>query len=270
MKQKIPLVACGLLFAASALFAQSRPVDQISGTWSGDMGPNDTNRTPLTVQLKSTRGSLTGTVTGPPHPGEIKSGTFDSKTGALKFMVHVQDGSQTLVTFDGKVLRGAASGTVSFDGQTGNFNLTKVSSTSAGAPKAPIAGAQAALSRSFAEVSGWVTRAAELVPADKYGYQPTKEVRTFGQLIGHIVDGYNYNCGRAAGKTVPWPDAGEKAGGDKAATVQKLKQALDACNAVYASSSQIDPLVDNIAHTSLHYGNVITYMRMLGLKPPSS
>ena len=23
-------------------------------------------------------------------------------------------------------------------------------------------------------------------------------------------------------------------------------------------------------HTSLHYGNIITYMRLLGLKPPSS
>jgi uncharacterized damage-inducible protein DinB len=25
-----------------------------------------------------------------------------------------------------------------------------------------------------------------------------------------------------------------------------------------------------IAHTNLHYGNLVTYMRMLGLTPPSS
>jgi hypothetical protein len=25
-----------------------------------------------------------------------------------------------------------------------------------------------------------------------------------------------------------------------------------------------------VGHTSLHYGNIITYMRMMGLKPPSS
>jgi uncharacterized damage-inducible protein DinB len=25
-----------------------------------------------------------------------------------------------------------------------------------------------------------------------------------------------------------------------------------------------------VGHTSLHYGNIVTYMRMMGLKPPSS
>ena len=34
----------------------------------------------------------------------------------------------------------------------------------------------------------------DLVPADKYNYRPAPSVRTFGQLIGHIADSYNYNC----------------------------------------------------------------------------
>ena len=57
---------------------------------------------------------------------------------------------------------------------------------------------KAALSKSFNEVSGWVSKAAEAVPADKYSYRPAKSVRTFGELIGHIADSYNYYCARAA------------------------------------------------------------------------
>jgi uncharacterized damage-inducible protein DinB len=50
----------------------------------------------------------------------------------------------------------------------------------------------------------------------------------------------------------------------------KLKQATDACNTVYAGNGQLLTLVQNIGHTNLHYGNIITYMRMMGLPPPSS
>jgi len=130
--------------------------------------------------------------------------------------------------------------------------------------------AAAELRRSFGEVSGWVTKAADLAPADKYTYRPAQSTRTFGQLIAHIADSYNYYCARAAGRNAQWSDAIEKGKTDKATLVQKLKQSRDACNAVYSGASQIGPLIDNIGHTNLHYGNIITYLRMLGLAPPSS
>jgi len=51
----------------------------------------------------------------------------------------------------------------------------------------------------------------------------------------------------------------------------KLKEAVGRCNTAYGSgTAQIKPLFINVSHTSLHYGNIITYMRMMGLKPPSS
>ena len=135
----------------------------------------------------------------------------------------------------------------------------------------PAAGEMAqGLHHGFTEVSGWVTKAAELVPADKYSYRPVASVRTFGQLIGHIADGYNYFCATASGKKVQWSDAIEKGTTDKAALVQKLKQSTAACNAAYVATAQSGQLANNIAHTNLHYGNIITYMRMLGLVPPSS
>jgi uncharacterized damage-inducible protein DinB len=123
----------------------------------------------------------------------------------------------------------------------------------------------------FDEVNGWVTKAAEMVPADKYNYKPTDDVRTFGQLVAHVADSYNYFCAKASGKTIQWSEAVEKGGTDKATLAPKLKQAIDSCNAVYGGTGgNPKELFMNIAHTNLHYGNIITYMRMMGLKPPSS
>jgi uncharacterized damage-inducible protein DinB len=120
----------------------------------------------------------------------------------------------------------------------------------------------------FVEVSDWITKAAAAVPAERYSYRPTASVRTFGQLIAHITDGHLYYCGRAARQRVEWTDATEKGATDKATVTKKLKESIDACLA--ASAHGTPPLVANIAHSNLHYGNIITYMRMMGLVPPSS
>jgi len=124
------------------------------------------------------------------------------------------------------------------------------------------------LRNGFNEVNGWVTKAAEMVPADKYNYKPVDTVRTFGQLIAHITDSYNYFC---AATKVEWSDAVEKGKTDKDTLLPKLKEAVGRCNAAYSSSNpQFRPLMTNVGHTNLHYGNIITYLRMMGLKPPSS
>lgn len=126
------------------------------------------------------------------------------------------------------------------------------------------------LRNGFNEVNGWVTKAADMVPADKYNYKPVDTVRTFGQLIAHITDSYNYFCAVGAGNKVEWSDAVEKGATDKDTLLPKLKAAVDRCNAAYTSGTQLRPLFSNVGHTSLHYGNIITYMRMMGMKPPSS
>ncbi|HLA11519.1 MAG TPA: DinB family protein [Pyrinomonadaceae bacterium] len=168
------------------------------------------------------------------------------------------------------VVSGTSTGRVSGDHQTSTFMIKKV----AGELKAtPQAGNEMAaeMRRSWAEVSDWVTSAAETVPAEKYNYRPADTVRTFGQLIGHIADSYNYYCAQAAGQKVEWSDPIEKGSTDKGTVVPKLKLALEKCNSAYASEAgQVRPLIGNVAHTNLHYGNIITYMRMLGMKPPSS
>ena len=124
--------------------------------------------------------------------------------------------------------------------------------------------------KGFNEVNDWVVKAAEMVPADKYSYKPADSVRTFGQIIAHVADSYNYFCAAAVGKK-PEGDAVEKGSTDKETLLPKLKEAVGRCTAAYdAKNAQFSPLFANVGHTNLHYGNIITYMRMLGLKPPSS
>ena len=151
-------------------------------------------------------------------------------------------------------------------------SISVVAQTAGSSEKAATANpTAAALRQSFGEVAEWVTKSADMVPAEKYNYKPVDTVRTFGQLIGHIADSYNYFCARGSGNNVEWADPIEKGSTDKATLIPKLKQALDRCNAAYGpDAGQVGPLLNNVGHTSLHYGNIITYMRMMGLKPPSS
>jgi uncharacterized damage-inducible protein DinB len=136
---------------------------------------------------------------------------------------------------------------------------------------APGPGAEA-LQGGWNEVSAWIAKSADIVPADKYGYRPVATVRTFGQLVAHVADAYNWYCASATANGVEWADPVEKGPQDKATLVKALKAATDRCAAVYASpaAARPKPVLGNLGHASLHYGNMITYMRMLGLTPPSS
>jgi uncharacterized damage-inducible protein DinB len=124
--------------------------------------------------------------------------------------------------------------------------------------------------KGFEEVNDWVVKSADMVPAEKYSYRPVDTVRTFGQLIAHIADSYDYFCSNAVGKE-PSSDSAEKGKTDKETLIPKLKAAVGKCTAAYGdSNAKLRPLFGNVGHTNLHYGNIITYMRMMGLKPPSS
>ena len=125
--------------------------------------------------------------------------------------------------------------------------------------------------KGFIEVNDWVVKAAEMAPADKYNFKPTETVRSFGQLVAHITDSYNYFCANAIGNKVKYSTPVEEGSTDKDSLMPKLKEAVGRCTAAYdAKNSQFAPLFSNVGHTNLHYGNIITYMRLMGLKPPSS
>lgn len=126
------------------------------------------------------------------------------------------------------------------------------------------------LQKNYALVSKLIAKAADLVPSEKYSYKPTDSTRTFGQLVAHVADSYNYYCTAATGKKIEWSDAVEKGALDKQTLVQKIKQGEDSCNAIYGKSGPVSIMMENISHLNLHYGNIITYLRLMGLTPPSS
>jgi uncharacterized damage-inducible protein DinB len=123
------------------------------------------------------------------------------------------------------------------------------------------------------------------IPDDMWSFQPTKDVRTVAQLFAHIADGQYEFCGVAAeGKSV-LKDI-EKTLKTKAEIVPALKDAFAYCDAAYAKMTdanasemvtffgmritKLGAMDFNTAHNMEHYGNLVTYMRIKGIVPPSS
>src|ERR1700728_812974 len=93
-----------------------------------------------------------------------------------------------------------------------------------------------------------LAEAAENMPADEYAFRPTPQVRTFGQIIGHVVDANFFFCSQAAGEKSPATADYEQIT-DKAALVKALNDSLAYCDRVYAATTDanfIQPM--QIAH----------------------
>ncbi len=134
-------------------------------------------------------------------------------------------------------------------------------------------------------VSGYVIAAAEKMPEENYSFKPTPDIRSFGQLIGHVADAQYMFCATAAGDT-PSQKGIEKSKTTKTDLVAALKDAVAYCNKTYSSMTdatgsemvklmqfnvaRLTVLSINTAHTDEHYGNIVTYLRLKGIVPPSS
>ena len=125
MTRRTLLWVCCVLLSTSSVLAQSRgaKTDAISGTWTGELIVNRSR--PITLQLKfdGTR-KVIGTMTGLPNPADVKAGTFDPKTGALKLELGIQGDPAVLLVFEGKVVEGKATGAVTGE-DTGEFKIAK-------------------------------------------------------------------------------------------------------------------------------------------------
>jgi hypothetical protein len=124
-------IACCLLLITVSAFAQSRgskgagTQDGLSGTWTGELIAPP-GKMSVTLQLKfDGKSAVTGTIKGLPNPGDVKSGTFDPKTGALKLQLGRSDGPAVLITLDGTVTKNSAAGKVSGEPGDGEFKLTR-------------------------------------------------------------------------------------------------------------------------------------------------
>jgi uncharacterized damage-inducible protein DinB len=130
---------------------------------------------------------------------------------------------------------------------------------------------------------------AKVMPHDKYAFKPVESVRTFGAILAHVAGANYIFCAAARGEKPPHAeDAFEKSAKTAADVVKALEDSFKYCDTAYASltdatlaqginapfgsgkSTRAEALMGNTGHLQEHYGNLVTYLRMNNLVPPSS
>ena len=159
-------------------------------------------------------------------------------------------------------------------------------------PPAPLPGLVTEVRTIYTNVHTNITKAVEQFPADKLTWQPTPAVRSWARLIGHITDDNNGACYLLAGEAqrparVDSADSAESTANklSKDDLLKGYKESVERCNKAFAAvtetnmaerngptggRSKIGALIYNTSHTNEHYGNIVTYMRLNNMVPPSS
>jgi uncharacterized damage-inducible protein DinB len=133
-----------------------------------------------------------------------------------------------------------------------------------------------------------LAEAAAAMPDTEYGFKPTPEVRSFGQIVGHVINANYFFCAQAKGEKSPAAQDYEKVS-DKATLVKAIDEALAYCDGAYADTTDASfqtlvkvaapskeqtprgmVLMFNTTHNQEHYGNLVVYMRLKGHVPPST
>ena len=137
-----------------------------------------------------------------------------------------------------------------------------------------------------------LAEAAEAMPAEDFAFKPTPEIRSFAQLVGHVINANFFFCSQAKAAAMPATTNFERVA-DKDALIKALTDALAYCDAVYQSTSDADfnqavtlngfpgmnpktatsrgaVLMFNTTHNNEHYGNIVVYLRLKGKVPPST
>jgi uncharacterized damage-inducible protein DinB len=150
---------------------------------------------------------------------------------------------------------------------------------------APANAGVAAIRAMWEGQSGYLLRAAEQMPEADYAFKPVATVRTFGQLIGHVAGSQNAICSMALGEAEKSEDEIEKSMSTKAQLIAALRASSEYCRRAYAQSdadaareatvfgdmqTRMNALALNAVHDGEHYGNIVTYLRIKGMVPPSS
>ena len=127
--------------------------------------------------------------------------------------------------------------------------------------------------------------AAEIMPADKYGFKPTPAQMSFGDVVMHLSGGNDALCGLIGGVTPPTRANVDMAAG-KDALVARLKETFKFCDDALAKlddsklgekmtvfgmpltrSSTMMVTADDWGD---HYSQSAIYLRLNGLLPPTA
>jgi uncharacterized damage-inducible protein DinB len=140
-------------------------------------------------------------------------------------------------------------------------------------------------------VKNYITKSADKMPEADYGFRPTPDVRSFAELIGHITEDNYVFCSAVLGDKKHAGTGVEEAikkdpKKTKASIVEGLTASFAYCDKAYAAlddKNASDPvsffgqnrvrlgvLSFNTSHDFEHYGNIVTYLRLKKIVPPSS
>ena len=134
-----------------------------------------------------------------------------------------------------------------------------------------------------------IAEAAEIMPAGDYAFKATPQVRSFAELVGHVVNANFFFCSQARGEAMPAATNYEQTA-DKSMLVKALTESLAYCDAAYSTTNDANfgqlvklagpnggtqasrgsVLVFNTTHNNEHYGNLVVYLRLKGHVPPST
>lgn len=133
--------------------------------------------------------------------------------------------------------------------------------------------------RYFDVVRANLEGAADLMPADKYSFKLTDGQMTFAQWLNHSTQRNYSDC--AVMKGVPTPEAEKQAASlkEKDAVSKALKDSFAYCAEALqnfddqkaTSSDQVSyAFLHLLAHSNEIYGNIVGYLRVSGIVPPST
>ena len=137
--------------------------------------------------------------------------------------------------------------------------------------------------RAWREVHGYLAQAAAAAPDTLFAFKPAAEVRSFGETLDHVAASERGYCQMALGEQ-PGGDGAGTGARTKAEILAALVAAKDVCERAYGQSDEetgrpaygggratrLHVLLENAMHDNEHYGNIVTYLRLRGLVPPSS
>ena len=156
-----------------------------------------------------------------------------------------------------------------------------VTESAAQPPTDPVA---LVLKRQFEGPLQLVFQATEKMPGEDFRFRPTPEVRSFGEVVAHIVSSAFLYCSASLGEPIPRADVDLRANPTKPDLLAELIAAKNYCDGAYSVTDaqlaesvpqrgvgvRAQALIINASHTYEHYGNLVTYMRLKGMVPPSS
>jgi uncharacterized damage-inducible protein DinB len=148
----------------------------------------------------------------------------------------------------------------------------------------PSSAAVAAARSSWMTAHNYIVRSAEQMSETDFAFKPVATVRSFAQIVAHVADDETGWCAQILGEPLK-PTQFEKTLTAKADIVKAIRDAGAYCERAYGLTDaqaagvttiwggqqpKIRGLMDNAAHDWEHYGNIVTYLRIKGIVPPSS